>query len=351
MAIDALLAEDELLCVDLDAEGRVPCCGPLDYGFRACDRFLALDDAELERLVRDAATADSLLHPKTFFLRADEPPSSGLEALARHVFERHAPRGRGAFDRRASGAEWWVQWRDAHDDDAGVPFHFDKDEELCTLAATYVHPHLSTVTYLRAECGAAPTVVLERAERVDGRVERGPIARAWLSAPRARKHVCFDGRLLHGAPAAFGRARAGVDAAGRRGAAAAAAPRVTFLVNIWLNHRPLGVARFPQASGAAAALRIDAPVMRKLLRRVPAPVMRPPPRVVPRARSRRGADAVAAGGPLGHALADAGAGVALRLSFAREWLPSADPGACDDASSVELELPDSSAAELVSDNT
>ena len=39
MAIDALLAEDELLCVDLDAEGRVPCCGPLDYGFRACDRL------------------------------------------------------------------------------------------------------------------------------------------------------------------------------------------------------------------------------------------------------------------------------------------------------------------------
>ena len=163
-------------------------------------------------------------------------------------------------------------------------FHFDKDEELCTLAATYVHPHLSTVTYLRAARGAAPTVVLERAERVDGRVERGPIARAWLSAPRARKHVCFDGRLLHGAPAAFGRARAGVDAAGRRGAAAAAAPRVTFLVNIWLNHRPLGVARFPQASGAAAALRIDAPAMRKLLRRVPAPVMRPPPRV----RQRQG---------------------------------------------------------------
>ena len=115
MAIDSLLAEDELLCVDLDGEGRVP-CGPLDYGFRACDRFLALDDAELESLGRDAATADSLLHPKTFFLRADEHPACGLEALARHVFDRHAPRGRGAFDRAASGAEWWVQWRDEHDD-------------------------------------------------------------------------------------------------------------------------------------------------------------------------------------------------------------------------------------------
>lgn len=60
----------------------------------------------------------------------------------------------------AFGAEWWVQVREeGHHSDLGMPFHWDKDEELMEQKGVVVCPAISTVTYL-TDFGA-PTAVLE----------------------------------------------------------------------------------------------------------------------------------------------------------------------------------------------
>ena len=100
-----------------------------------------------------------------------------------------------------------------------------------------------------------------------------------LSHPARGKHTVFDGRLLHGAPAALKLRTATTTATassavgeqlerllgrpscwdspweggpGDGGEVSPARPRVTFLVNIWLGHIPLGIEPLPPDAAAAA---------------------------------------------------------------------------------------------------
>ena len=116
------------------------------------------------------------------------------------------------------------------------------------------------MTYL-SDVGA-PTLVLNRRSPPPDDVEKkslgGDINCGWLSHPRVGKHIAFDGRLLHGAPGWFlpsavskieisacepatKRIKLGEgcsDKAGRR-ENENDRKRITFMVNIWLNHCPL----------------------------------------------------------------------------------------------------------------
>ena len=59
---------------------------------------------------------------------------------------------------------------------------------------------ISTVTYLTHD--GSPTIVLDcTADTQYGKVKQRDITRAWVSFPSPLKHMSFDGRLLHGAPA------------------------------------------------------------------------------------------------------------------------------------------------------
>ena len=111
--------------------------------------------------------------------------------MALDIFHHHVPMNH-TYDKRNSGAEWWVQIRPKtinenqnqtstvnegkqavkddttkngnhtiDDDMHSILFHWDKDEELRVLTggALFVHPHLSTVTYLTDKVGA-PTMIL-----------------------------------------------------------------------------------------------------------------------------------------------------------------------------------------------
>lgn len=81
----------------------------------------------------------------------------------------------------------------------------------------------------------APTLVLNKRCPVEYEAVPeafGDIDQAWLSYPLARKHMSFDGRLLHGAPHVLA-------------ALCASDVRVTFLANIWLNYHPSGLEAFP----------------------------------------------------------------------------------------------------------
>ena len=110
----------------------------------------------------------------------------------------------------------------------------------------HVHPTLSTVTYLTAV--GAPTLILNTrgtptaatAAEVAAQVH-GPVLSGGLSYPRVGEHIAFDGAKLHGAVPCRG------------GEAPSGTRRVTFLVNLWLHHRPFGVERLP--APLAATLR------------------------------------------------------------------------------------------------
>ena len=267
----------------LGEDGRVPFAGmrhiALD-AFRVFPRFLpplsapATADALAARIVSDcrvaftarAARADKQYSSgETFWLAADAQPRCALEHLARRVFDLHVPAAARhpadarpgdprpdpdpdplaaapSYDPARSGAEWWTQVLDPRDD---IGVHWDKDYAL-EASGVNLHPHVGTVTYVGASVEGAPTLVARLGgpvafgESVAARAETDQDgACAYASYPFPGKHIAFDGRWIHGAPANLAR---GLD----EHEDDTRAPRVTFLVNVWLNHAPGGAAPFPE---------------------------------------------------------------------------------------------------------
>mmetsp|Transcript_13618 Transcript_13618/g.20160 ORF Transcript_13618/g.20160 Transcript_13618/m.20160 type:complete len:371 (+) Transcript_13618:121-1233(+) len=222
----------------------------------------SFDEKFCKRLIQDckaAASSDDL--PMTFWLSARDEPRCLLEKLAKDIFAHHAVvvmnNNKGSERAKnhhlgdmefsnACGCEWWVQLRpssnqkrinsNSKEAQRGIQFHWDKDETLRDVADVFVHPHLSTVTYLTDN--GAPTLVFEESmpnERLLDKTAGTGIKGAFVSWPLRGKHLSFDGRLLHGAPSDLLRSSETDEL------------RVTFLVNIWLYHKPLGIEQFPEA--------------------------------------------------------------------------------------------------------
>ncbi|GMI51834.1 hypothetical protein ScalyP_jg1136 [Parmales sp. scaly parma] len=235
-------------------------------------------------LLLDADVTDCVLLPRTFWLPASTPTSSltsSFEHLAKQIFDFHVtdnPANPHVFDSATSGAEWWCQVRPSPASGRyaatneitgiskeGVNFHYDKDEELLQFTNIHVFPHISTVTYL-SDLGA-PTVVLDK--MVDGiqtGSSVGDIDKAWVSFPRTGKHLAFDGRNLHAVVGAFkgtslddeiatfmeSHKDIDIDIDKRQ------ARRCTFLVNIWLNYKPISCERYP-ADNATGPFKLSPP--------------------------------------------------------------------------------------------
>ena len=271
--LDLALAED----------GRVACPLlphlPLD-AFRAFPDKFALDgddDAQRRALLADcgeAFTARAATKEKgpyssgrTYWLAADAEPRCALEQIAKRVFDAHtrAPNAalasalgtdRPGFDLRRSGAEWWTQVVDAEDE---IGMHWDKDYAL-EAADVNVHPQIGTVTYFSSV--GAPTLMARKrtktffrdsvagafddletdgASAFRGAKPKHASARAFLSFPAFGKHVAFDGRWLHGALPELSQAPSGTKTETRK-----TPKRVTFLVNVWLNHVPSTATPLPK---------------------------------------------------------------------------------------------------------
>ena len=119
-----------------------------------------------------------------------------------------------------------------------MPAAQDKDEQLNTAVENlFVQPQIACVTYLTAT--GAPTVVVPIVPQpfVASRGREGGTAESdaavFLSHPRVGKHMRFDGRMLHAAPSS--RRTTGQEREGRGDDET----RITFLCNVWLNHRPV----------------------------------------------------------------------------------------------------------------
>lgn len=236
--------------LELDEEGRIAGSPPdLRYQFRTWENILQQqqqrdsDSTTSTRTTRSTSgkqVADLLQHDcqavyngnDTFFLPCGMKPRCTLERLAKHIFDLHAVP---PFDEKSSGAEWWVQVRQAKDTHETIGFHWDKDEDLVDQIGMNVHPQISTVTYLQD--AGAPTVILEKRSSPEyGKIDPSVANTLHVSWPKRFKHVSFDGRLLHAAPASLAAANP---------AASKKYTRITFLVNVWLQYSPVNARVFP----------------------------------------------------------------------------------------------------------
>lgn len=232
----------------------------------------------VDELLYDCEISDCGLMPRTFWISANATARCSLEQMAKDVFQHHVSSDNN-FDEVSSGAEWWVQIRpspekvgryamhdskDTNEDDdsgeddmakEGISFHWDKDEDLRILCGgtTYIHPHLSTVTYLSAI--GAPTLALNlRIHNLTGEwvTPNEDKVQGFLSWPRFAKHLSFDGRYLHAAPSNLmeeGTFAKQIELPEDRSPDKKLKRRyrrVTFLVNIWLNYKPFNVNPFPE---------------------------------------------------------------------------------------------------------
>ena len=242
----------------------------------------------------------------TYFLPAVMKPRCALEAIVQAIFRAHtACLPKGSMIEEQSGAEWWTlvldedkdhakttndvksndqsenpsmvaaraasgndgaEEEDENNDDEQesdeVGLHFDADygleEQMTNL---FLHPRVATVTYLTGY--GAPTVVMDRHSPQQGNIEslNGDIRKGWVSHPRIGRHLAFDGRLLHGAPATFFPPAAASQNTGtvdddneskpppakKAKVESESTPqndhpinqRITLLVNVWVNHCPL----------------------------------------------------------------------------------------------------------------
>jgi hypothetical protein len=287
-ASEASEASGSELDLALAEDGRVAC--PLLPHLPGLDAFgsfpnaFALDDDAARRTLLadcdEAFTARAATKRKgpyssgeTYWLAADAEPRCALERLAKHVFDAHVgdaverfvanESSVPPFDASRSGAEWWTQVVDM-DDEIGV--HWDKDYGL-EPSGLNVHPQIGTVTYFSSF--GAPTLMARKptpmffSESVAGAFEdletkykdrehmcffarRAGLpafasANAFLSFPAFGKHVAFDGRWLHGALPELSR-----KAEEKNPTSSTTTKRVTFLVNVWLNHVPSTATPLPE---------------------------------------------------------------------------------------------------------
>lgn len=195
----------------------------------------------------------SKLSKDTFWIGGNSSPRSPLEVLALKIFYHHIEDLNSPIDMERSGAEYWVQVKGVESSsdngneidskNLGVDIHYDKDEEIASIFKVGVFPTLSTVTYLSEVAGSAPTVVFQTTANAP---VGSPITKLWISDCNVNKHLCFDGRYLHGAPSQLMQKGIPLDNnATVFSGTLFSNLRVTFLVNIWLHHQPSSVLPMP----------------------------------------------------------------------------------------------------------
>jgi hypothetical protein len=250
--------------LNLDSSNRIKYDGQdLNYEFSSYHNCLPLDAKVIDNLKHDCLKAyngkktiiDNDVSPSdyhssgsTYFQRADVPPKSCLEDLALQIFNFHTKDA--IFKPECSGAEFWTQVVDCKDD---IGFHWDRDYGLESDTGVNVYPHLATVTYLTNLGG--PTFIVKKVGSVYSQDDHsGETNEIVINKPIIGKHIKFDGRLLHAAPA-LDLVDLNIDPkekiADRNTNDIAKLEsehqpkRITFLVNIWLNHIPIQAQSYP----------------------------------------------------------------------------------------------------------
>lgn len=175
----------------------------------------------------------------TYFISAGSSAKCGLERLALDIFHHNVETRKLTFQEDISGAEWWTQVIDSRDD---IGFHWDRDYGLEMRNGQCKYPKIATVTYLSSAGG--PTIVMNKkgTDCIFTDDIAGVISDYYLCSPCVGKHLSFDGSLLHAAPSDLlppeeddGNSDSSDD---RAADCEPVIQRITFLVNIWIDHVP-----------------------------------------------------------------------------------------------------------------
>lgn len=264
------------MALKFDVNSRVKYGGELDFKFGNFENCLSHEADIIGNLKDDCTTAFTVLHGEdsdddsasvesdeyhnkgsTYFQQSDVAPRCCLEELALSIFRFHTKNA--TFEPTTSGAEWWTQVVDDQDD---IGFHWDRDYGHEGSTGENLYPHLATVTYLTNRGG--PTVILNKIGCLYSQdCHSGPASDIVVSKPVLGKHIKFDGRLLHAAPSNLISSEAPNESDEKSGKnpgivqfrsvekyadTLIESKRVTFLVNIWLNHVPIQAKSFPHDS-------------------------------------------------------------------------------------------------------
>mmetsp|Transcript_16025 Transcript_16025/g.37794 ORF Transcript_16025/g.37794 Transcript_16025/m.37794 type:complete len:414 (-) Transcript_16025:75-1316(-) len=261
--------DDEELELSLDENGRslVQGVDSMNFQFRTFPSLLSGVDIEtLRKEVEAAFTArategsEKYSAGETFWLPASGvTPCNVCEKLALAIFSLHT---KGIeYDVARSGVEWWTLVMDAADE---VGWHWDRDYGLEEDTDFKLHPHIATVTYLSDE--GAPTTILEVVQCGNDQLPGSlPLEALHVSKPQVGKHISFDGRFLHAAPAEMadfmspkpdGEKSSEAEAPAE---AKAGAKRYTLLANVWLNHKPVQPSLFPHRQKRTASAKMHVP--------------------------------------------------------------------------------------------
>ena len=270
------IARDSVEISDLcfDSNFRIPFSGKLNFEFGNYSNCLSHSPEIIESLKSDCQIAFDSSNAQdnddvssvvsneyhnsgsTYFQRSDQEPRCSLEALALSIFNFHTKDA--TFRRDISGAEWWTQVVDSGDD---IGFHWDKDYGLEGSKGVNVYPHLATVTYLTDIGG--PTIIVNSVGCLHSEDPYSGVSESVImSKPILGKHIKFDGRLLHAAPSSliFGKTNDNdsipphfqekkKDCDNQKKIYQEnplfIGKRITFLVNIWINHVPLQSKKIP----------------------------------------------------------------------------------------------------------
>ena len=187
----------------------------------------------------------------TFWIGGNEAPSCAFERMALSIFHYHLQLlhiNADQCDNSKSGAEWWIQYKtirasnQASNREGSIDLHYDKDEDVASKYGIGIFPFLSTVTYLNAsESSVTPTIVLENTAST---AVGNPISQCYLSYPSLGKHIVFAGDMLHGAPIELLLPNS-FSSSSSSSSLPLSNERITFLVNIWIDHHPTSISRLP----------------------------------------------------------------------------------------------------------
>lgn len=230
------------------------------FQYKAYQNVLShLNESQMSTLREDAK-----LHKyfgQNHWLGAEDmrSPSNVFESLASSVFHHYTKHS--TYIPSLSGAEWWVN--SLSPDEEGVGYHWDKDEDSLEKSNEYHFPVVATVTYLEAGSKLRPTVVLplrrnSLGDRVGTKlgIQCGRSASMYISYPFNSKHIAFQGDLLHGVQTLsqdnafdkdiYNQSAFCAEDENTRETCQNNSERITFLVNVWLDHKPSGIFRWEE---------------------------------------------------------------------------------------------------------
>jgi hypothetical protein len=210
-----------------------------------------LDDPTIREKLLNQATELVKYSKDTFWIDescfADGASLCDLERFAWIIYQHHKAESRWQ-ETKQSGAEWWVQIKQFSNSvstrtntDEAIDLHYDKDEELAANFSLGAFPALSTVTYLTESQDMTPTIVFSRRYEDD---DEAPISEMLVSHPKLQKHLAFEGNLLHGVPSHHLLRKKSPSSVDKK-ISEQNDLRITFLVNIWITHKPLNVQVLP----------------------------------------------------------------------------------------------------------